>query len=323
LLRLGLLAEEALRQGEKSTDPQVREHCRSILQRVLANDRDARSKAFLADTEGKGGHDLAGWPLFRRLAGEDAAARRLFARAFRIDEGLLEAVERDPGTALRRFSERANGLRLRLVLPGADATALDEVVLLLLLACEARLKVEPATRARLLDGLETFSERAVLLAELQTNTPARKLMLAFLRQGPDREKALELALRLGLREAAPWALATALDGKVPAAARGRALLVVGNSGDRGLSTRLQPLLNDPAVVGKHTLAGRTLQAQVRDVALAAAIQLRGEDPAEYGFPWLKAIPGVKIIPSPTCLGFATPMERAAAFQKWQERSPKR
>jgi hypothetical protein len=83
---------------------------------------------------------------------------------------------------------------------------------------------------------------------------------------------------------------------------------------------LGPLLDDETPVGDRKLGNTTLHAQVRDVALAVVIRFTGAQIADFGFPYLQAVPGVKDPPSPACLGFATPAERQAAFKKWKDRS---
>src|SRR5437870_3283502 len=57
LVALGAAAESAVRAGLKSADPEVRRQCRLLLPRLLAADREARFKAFLADTEDRQKHN--------------------------------------------------------------------------------------------------------------------------------------------------------------------------------------------------------------------------------------------------------------------------
>lgn len=178
LLELGKAGEEAVRRGVTDRDPEVRNQCRQLLPRIRASAREARLKAFLADTAGKGKHDLPGWAPFARAAGSDAAARQLFVRALRADERLLAAAERDPRAAAAEAATRCARLRLRLISPGADRTALAEPTALLLVAADSRVPLAPGSREQLRAGLETLSHRAALVKQLHDSAPARKLLSA-------------------------------------------------------------------------------------------------------------------------------------------------
>jgi hypothetical protein len=320
LLEMGSAAEEALRGGLSHTDPEIRERCRRLLAQGQVARRENRIKAFLGEAAGKHEHDLPGWRDFARVAGDDAVSRPFYAEVFRTNADLLESADRDARAASTRLAERCAGLRLRLVTPGGDATALAEVTSLLVLAGDRRLKLEPASLVQLLDGLETFAERGALVKQLQGNAAAGKAILAFLQQersAAEMERALNVAGALGVREAMSWALAVATDGKRPASARATALVVLSKVGDRTVLTRVQPILEETALVGTRMVAGMVLQAQLRDVALAVVIQLSGQNPADFGFPYLQAVPGLKTLPSPTCLGFVSDAGRNAAQAKWK------
>lgn len=72
---------------------------------------------------------------------------------------------------------------------------------------------------------------------------------------------------------------------------------------------------DETLVGTYALGRTTLRAELRDVALAAVVQLAGGKLGAVGFPYPTAIPGLCVVPSPACLGFANEAQRSAAFSK--------
>jgi hypothetical protein len=71
-------------------------------------------------------------------------------------------------------------------------------------------------------------------------------------------------------------------------------------------------------VGSAVIRQKKLTAQLRDVALVVLVRLTGQQPADYGFPYLQAVPGLKTLPSPDRLGFAGDPDREAALKKWKE-----
>jgi hypothetical protein len=316
LLKLGGAAESAVRKGLTDPDPAVRRECRRLLPRLAGAEREARIRAFLADKRGRRKHDLPGWPRFGKLAGADAAGRRLYVRVLRAEGPLLESARRDPNAASARLTARCVGLRLHLITPGHEA-ALAEVAALAFLGTDTRLKPGPGALDGLDKGLETLALRSALVKQMRADPALRKLLLAYLRKRTDAARAFTLARDLGLKEASGWALEVAADRKAPAAARASALVLLASVGGKGVRPRLEALLNDTTPVGTKVLRGTTLSAQVRDVALAALVHRSGRDGADFGFPYLKAVPGLKALPEPACLGFATDAERDAALKKWR------
>jgi hypothetical protein len=69
---------------------------------------------------------------------------------------------------------------------------------------------------------------------------------------------------------------------------------------------------------------------MRDVALASLAMLSGQQPSDYGFPYLQMFKGknvaINITMSPTLLGFADDISRNSAIKKWKdwyEKQPKK
>jgi hypothetical protein len=322
LRQLGRAAEGALRAGLSDADPEVRQRCRALLDEILKADRELRLKAFLSGKDDPKNPPLPGWERFARLAGSGPAARASFAVLYRAGPDLLEAAEQRPREAAALFTARAPHLAADLVTPGKDEAAPAEVALLLLVALDDRITLDAAALGGLGDGLEILSQRPALRKAFLQEASSRALLAACLRQrmsGTALERGLELAGAFELKESADWAMAAALDRTRSGPLRGRALLTVAQVGGREHAARLEPLLADETAIGDRKLGSGTLHAQVRDVALAVVIRLEGGQAVDFGFPYLQAVPGLKALPSPTCLGFSNAAERQAAFQKWKTR----
>lgn len=320
LRELGLAAEAALRQGLQSPDAEVRSACAGLLAQARRDDREARLEAFLADKEGTSDHGLAGWPRFAELVGRDPAGRALFAVVQRADDGLLEAAEKEPRQAAHRLAARTGTLAVALVTPRADDSAFTEAVILLFVASDTRVPVDAAAFAALCRGMEVLANRKALRQRWLDAAPCRRLLLAFLQRRDDvasLELALGVAMTFELKEARDWAVSLATTPTLSATTRGLALLLVGRVGDKELLPKLAPLLSDTTPVGTKPFGAARLSAEIRDVALAVLVQLRGGRAEDYGFPYLQAVPGLKAVPSPACLGFTNPADRDAALKKWQ------
>jgi hypothetical protein len=319
LRKLGKAAEPALRAGLKHPDAEVRERCQTLLDEIAGNDREERLIAFLTDAED--GQPLPGWRRFAEVAGKTPAARRSFVTLYRSAGDLLDTAEKAPAEVGDRLAARCKALAPALITSGPEEPVLAEAEALLLVATAERLNLGVPAFNSLCDGLGVLANRAPLKKRFLQDEPSRKLLLAFVQRrwdGPQQERTLSLALAYELKETADWAVGLALSRETPGLTRGWALLVAGQLGGKEQAARLKPLLDDTTAVGERKLGPTTLRAEVRDVALVAVIRLAGRQPADYGFPYLQAIPGLKTLPTPACLGFADAATREAAFKKWKE-----
>jgi hypothetical protein len=316
---LGAAAIPAVRAGLEGRNLEVRRWCRRLLPRLVSADRESKLGALVADVEGKGKHDFPGWQRFRKEVGADAGARQLFARAVRADAPLMEASEGGAKSAGPLVAKRCAGLQLKAISPEHDATLLGEVAALAFVLTDRKQAPDRASVVAFHAGLEALAHRPALVKEVKAAPAFRKLLAAALRErgaaAPD--GAVSAALELGLTEAVGWAVGLAADRKAPAATRARALLLVGALGDRSSAPALGPLLEDTSPVGSRMLGRARLTAELRDVALATLVRLHGEKEADYGFPYPRALPGLKVVPDPACLGFRSPAERAAALERWR------
>jgi hypothetical protein len=225
------------------------------------------------------------------------------------------------------LSARGAQLAADVIAPGKEEEGPIEVARCLLVALDKRVTLDAAAVAVLANGLQIMAQRPALRTTSLQAPSSRALLIGFLRQrmsGASLDRGLELAAAFELKEAAEWPLVVAQDRARPGPLRGRALLTLAQVGAPEHATRLHALLSDEAVAGDRKLGHHTLHAQVRDVTLAVLIRLAGRQAADFGFLYLQAVPGLKALPSPSCLGFSSASERHAAFKKWADRagSPK-
>jgi hypothetical protein len=132
-------------------------------------------------------------------------------------------------------------------------------------------------------------------------------------------QTIHLIKSLGMKEAVPLALQGALAKEVDVWARATAVLFVAEAGTKDDLAKLEPLLKDTTGCGACGINAITINAELRDVVLAAQISAAGEKLEDYGFPYFKIIPGMKPADtSPGCMGFSSAAEREAAVKKWKD-----
>jgi hypothetical protein len=105
-----------------------------------------------------------------------------------------------------------------------------------------------------------------------------------------------------------------------------AVLIVGKMGTKEDAAKLEPLLTDTTNLGSVMVGATKVDAQLRDVVLAALIEANGQVPTDYGFPFLQAnrVNGPYVAPS--WYGFAKDPDRIEALRKfrdWQGKQAKK
>ncbi len=322
LFRLGLAAKPALLAGARDADLEIRRRCRDLLPSILEADRRARLEAFLADKEGRHKHDLPGWERYRKVAGEDAPARELFAAMQRLDTGFLADTERNPEHASEHCALLCQQLYQKLYgNPWAPNRRLDaaEVAPLLLVAGDSRTEMPPQLRSLVANFFYQPSIKEELSA---AGSPLRKLALAWMERQTDDDTACQqmffMVGNLDLREGVDLALKVIREKKLKRAGLASALTTLGKLGGKDHAAALEAFLGDTTTLGNFALNKERGTTQVRDVALAMLVHLSGQDHRDYGFVFSQSNPHLKFYPN--FLGFRTDEQRAQAFARWKERS---
>jgi hypothetical protein len=333
LIARGTAAKAAVLTGTKHSDPEVAQRCKSILEQVRTNER----RDFIA---GK-----ADWPSpsgkkFRDIVGDNDASRKLFAevladenraaivdkvgdsadlasRAYasevlRLDKAALKATPivpalpspRDALVAAQRASKAAVG-------PG------DVALVLFLGALREPSEAEPPLRH---GGV--LSASFIELGRGAMKDPMCKLYLAWLDRQSDPDSlvaGLEGSLYVPIPEAAKVARRLLLAPKASEGVLLNCYLVLGYHGKSDDLALLVKFRNDERVLAVHgSKDSQKIDIQVRDLAAAMSLKLRGQDPVVYGFPsevvtrwWAAPDP----FPFKNPLPFKTPQARGEAMQR--------
>jgi len=289
LAAMGLKARDALQAGLKHADPEVRRRCRWILQDVLEADFQGRLKAFLADDEAKQQHDLPGWERYRRIIGEDKAARELFAQMLQEEAPLLISSAAGAEPAADGLMLRIGQIYSAMVVPyppQRKEPSLATSAALLFVSSDPQLNLPQG----LVDHscLATIAQRPKF-TEALTKGPyqaaARKLLGRWIIR-PTGINALYTKLRLAmqydLKEGLALALRAVRKKELPPHSRVYGVMALGRLGGKPYAAVLAESLQDKSEIGRRTVNGKTMSIEVRDVALAWLIHLTGQTHADYG-----------------------------------------
>src|SRR5262249_17866991 len=146
-------------------------------------------------TEGTRNHDLPGWPRYRQLDGEDAAARELFVAIQKSEASLfLEEAEKNPRGAGDGLAGRCQELQQRLYgfQAGVVRTlALEDLAPLYLVACDPRVHPSPLATSLLSNFLYQQAPRAALTGG-SSPSPFKKLVLAWMNAQTEDNAVLQM-----------------------------------------------------------------------------------------------------------------------------------
>jgi hypothetical protein len=295
LRAMGRKALPALEAGADDPDPEVRLRCEILLPAAEADDFDARLATFQADKDSKFDHDLPGWNQFHKLVGKTEAGRVMFSDLLKQPENrdLIAGMAQDAAELTRRFDARKQDLYAKMF---PRATVVDGKVA----------RYEPTVRdATLFLFVETVLGDKAGNARLGPVSVYYILSRPGVRTAIDSDKHAEAIRQL----AGAWA-----ESRTDPTNLSRAMYVVGNLklkeglGLAGKIIKLEgatvhlkiaaaaavaktgtaehlPLLkplfeNDAVLLGK---VGAANEIRVQDAALALAVLLTGQQPADYGF----------------------------------------
>lgn len=319
LRKLGRLALPALLAARRDDNPEVRMRAAWLLPTAESDAVRVRLEAFLADEGGTGTHDLPGWPQFRRVAGCDRSARELFAEAVRdpLSRTLLAALGGVSADAAEGLAAAVGGLaaagpeqaspsligravvarRLQMygqygpqqVRGGAveppDLSALAALLLAESLTTE---RAAPQTGTQFYT-IGLFDQRAAGEAVSGSGRfgPAFRRLAVYWLDTRDAPSSVMNAFRLGTRLRLPAATQARYAARVcsfPGLSwleRLSAITALGQSRETQYLPTLAKNFTDQSALPRRGGAGEAIQ--VRDIALAAAVRMTGQDPAEYGF----------------------------------------
>ncbi|MBI1915800.1 MAG: hypothetical protein HYS12_13855 [Planctomycetes bacterium] len=325
LLRLGPAARSILEEGVKDSDAEVRRRCGLLLRLASRTDTEIALEDFMIKKDSTGLLKLPSWGRFSKSVGADDAAKRLFVDMYCNEGTMLAQLDRSPEDFATKFQEHVQTIQRNLYTPWGVANSIShpKVLALVFMASDSRL----ADNLQVFYALNSLFYQPSVQQGFKDNAGSRKLLVAFLesRTNPSTvSQAFYIARQLQLKEALPLALKTVKTKTTQSYTRGTAVLFIGQVGGKEHIKDLEPLLEDTTQMGAIRTGTATINAQLRDVALAAMIQMSGQNLFDYPFPFLQQYRNLRgnfQLP-PYYYGFQDDAGRTAAMKKWRESQPK-
>ena len=348
---LGVKAKPAVKAAMTNPDPETARRAVSIWAAIRNTEMLAFVERYKADTTGTAVFDHPVWVRYKGVAGDTRASRQLFAEMVGDPDRarLLARVTEDPEQAgdayageVMRLSDRvleSQEADKKKAEPGpGEQLKLGEFAAAIFLGTFDRTGFRPDPTV---DLLANVREGTLFNVEPSWMTVAtgplgpvvRRLAAAWLGRRTNPEE-IDWMLGQGFAltdfpEAYPVARRVAADADLPAKCRSAAILYLARYGGAAELPAIATFFDvaDAVYTGAEFPGGK-MTVEVRDVAVRAAVQLHGRDPADFGFPppaalgftnlksWKQASPGLKY--SRPVSGFFSDADRAAAHKKARE-----
>jgi hypothetical protein len=329
LAELGSKAKAAVLASTKNADLEVARRCEAVLPKIRATERKAL-------VDGTGGWPVPAGTRFKELVGDTKESRTLFALMTEDDRRAesADAAAADPTRATRLYAAEVTRLgeaQQRVMKAFRGEFPLDwlredsraaiptgEVALGLYLGA-----LTPAGAADPPDATDLFVPAFRDLAAGPEKGPFGKLFVAWL--GGRDPKAMQAGLHAALAAGVPSAVGPArrlvADRTAEGPVIGAAVLVLGRLGTREDLASLSALRDDRREY--NAAIGSSESTQVRDLAAAASLTLRGQKFWRYGFDqliWLVWWADPVVVPAM----LPSDAARAAALKKawdWLDQQP--
>ncbi len=322
LSQMGIETEPALQVAVHDPDPEVRMRARRILTTILSSDLERRLNAFADDVNDSHHYDLPGWSRYRKIAGSDRVARKLFVDMQRAESNLFR--ELDDGSVAEqqalenRVAEHFARQISRRRYTEENMASLGTAAAILFIASDGQLTINEQLGMQL-NGIITSSAAFTSAVNGGAQSKVLRQMLgAWVSRDCTNmllSQNLWLAVQFELKEAVPTAAKALLQGNQPTNVAMPALTLIGICGDVSRMPSVEAAFKDSDMCWQDNK--QTFQTQVRDIALVVAIRLRKQNPKEFGFARFDS-PSSFSYYNWTMMSFKSDTERTAAMKKWKD-----
>ena len=314
LIEIGLPARKALQEGRQHPDREIRYRCERIISIVEELDFQRRLTSFSAGRSD--GHDLPGWERYRERFGDDAEIRALFVEMQEAESELMVAIENGPQGVSRAADTRCLVLQ-QAQRAGGQPTSLGSITALLFAVSEAdvNLSMQASSMLYSLCRQPTMNDA---MSDRAKGKILRKMLGNWIEnsQGWAAYQTLFLAMQYDLKEGLKPAEKLLKNPGEQPYARQQAILTVTKLGDGKYVELLETLLEDTARCTAHRVNNVTYETQLRDVALAAILIMKKQDPKKFGFDRIQMNPSTSF--STSTVGFENDDTRKKVFKKYEE-----
>ena len=332
LAKMGRLALPALADGIKGNpSPEVRFRCQSLIPKAVQEDLQARLATFIADSDGKFEHDLAGWNEFNKIAGASSASRAVFVELLKdpANRAMILAIAgpaNELGNLVAARKQELYQMRFPRNPPAAGTVAprkeqtVPDAIALMFAESHVASKYVPRSVATTIyniagltaavagGGEKAATYKAVIGHWMETRDDPQTMYTA-----------MNQAATMGLPKqgAAVAAKLVQLKGGT-VVYRFYAAFALAKNGSKEHLGVLESAFQDESGLNQNRVVNGMVQMsqlQMRDMALTAAVLLTGQNPDDFGLvEQFKNQPGMQFMYS----NWRLPDEkRKEAFEKWK------
>ncbi|MCC7423138.1 MAG: hypothetical protein IT428_22915 [Planctomycetaceae bacterium] len=314
LRAIGLPGLRALRRAARSDNLEVAERVRRILADVERIEQERRVEEYLKDPVGAPDDLLPGLKRYRAAVGNGAEHAGLFVAMQRAEPTLFRAAETSVEALEAAYAGRCSEMFVEYNLLQSRRQIVERTAAILFCGAEPDLKDDAQ--------VEQFVSQFVHWNEFRTALPSNPALKRVLGQwiAKDGTTLSHQKVMIGLNYDIPECIHPAVAMCRAGAALGMqqyAMLAVARFGNVAHVPVLETSLRNTAVIGPTAQNKKTTwESRVQDFALAALIQVTGQDPKDYHFKRLEKNP--QFVFSPNTIGFTSADDRDAALRKWRE-----
>lgn len=180
LLRRGAECITEIQRGAGDDDLEIRRRCEELLEIIPQSQADKFLASFLARKEDPQA-TFPGWHFLRDLVGDDDGGRSLYARLYKFDRKLLDAVQTDPKSVVPQFDTRLQKIQPRVTAAMRNTgdvalASTEDVAALFVVANAARTTLDLNASQRLFNAMyQPATRQAIAYSEA-----TRRLMSKWL-----------------------------------------------------------------------------------------------------------------------------------------------
>lgn len=317
LAEVGMRAQEFLRGGLESTDPEVRIRSRKLMTLVVKQASDRRLEAFRKATKNDD-VPLPGWENYKKRIGSNEAARSVFADMFEAEPKLFNMLERDPKGLSQQLNARCTSLR--------DAMSRYQYQLTFpTIAAVAFLTTHPEVQrdTTIISTVANFCYQNAFrtsIGDADKGDVSKKILIELMLCSDESSnyQLVNLGLQYDIRECYPIARKIC-ESNINGHTKAYALFAIGRYGGKQDLPLIEKLLDDKYQCTSYSTNGKRYITQVRDVALVTLIKMYKKEPKDFGFERIQENGNMVAMHT---IGFEDDDERGKTIKKWQEFSSK-
>ncbi|MCH2370737.1 MAG: hypothetical protein MK324_09430 [Pirellulales bacterium] len=327
LIQLGPAVVPELETAMSNGSRELRFRAQRVLDAVENNLYQLQLEAFMQS--GEQAAQLPGWHIFKELSGTTSTARRLFVLMCRAEPELMRSLDRPKTIISSQITNRCRELQQIFRTYKRDSIQLGTVAALLFSGGLSDVEVDDTSVKTIYSVCNYNAFRNEMYKRNPNGTSQyrrtprssilRQLFAVWMKHGQswDAQMAFNLAMQYDIKQCLPRAIELVRAKNTPCHVAQIALVAITRFGTPANLPDLEVGINDKSFCGVQQRVGQKLhQTQLRDVAIAGALLIAGENPRDYGFDRISYTNTRQL--NYSTVGFASDEDRATTRKKYDD-----